>query len=369
MSFEFQLVITEKCNLACKYCYIDQKNDMMTNDIFDKHYEMLSTLMKQHGEDTYHAALFGGEPFLNWNLIEYIIPILKKDPRCTFIIIMTNAISLIDDYKRNYIKKNDISLSISFDGLWNKTNRIFHNGKSSFDKYVEEPLKSFITEAGGSCKVMVSPSCVYTMTENFEWFVDEYGMNSPDFSLVRDDIWSDDDINNYEFECRRLADRVIKYYEEGINANVGFFQLYALDLIFGKAKGKRPFGCFAGCHGAGFMPNGDIYACAKFGSNKQLKIANSNDKIIIKKVSDYFLDFKITNPQTFKKCLKCELYSFCNAGCTYEQIKNVGMYSVPINNVCKLFKITYKETMRITKKLKNNKLYKEMLINIINNVG
>ena len=269
MSFEFQLVLTERCNLNCNYCYINQRANEMSKDVFDKHFIMLDKLLKQYNQHEYNAALFGGEPFLNWELIEYIIPILKNDPRCKFIITMTNGLLLNDEYKRNYIDENNIALSISFDGLWNKTNRQLHNGDSSLDEYLKEPLKSYITKDGGSCKVMINPSSVSTMTENFMWFVETYGISNPDFTLVRDDIWSDEDVSIYKQECHRLANKVIEYYNKGINANVGIFQLYLLDLVFGEAYGKRSFCCYAGCSGAGFMPDGNVYPCARFGSNKK----------------------------------------------------------------------------------------------------
>jgi len=367
MSFEFQIVLTKKCNLACKYCYIKQNHAIMTTEIFNSHYKILPKLMDKYNKKNYHASLFGGEPLLNWELIKYIIPILKKDPKCTQIIIITNALLLKDDKKRQFIKDNNINLSISFDGLWNKENRPKHKGISSFEDYLKEPLKSFIT-SNGSCKVMVAPSSISTMTENFEWFVDKYGINNPDFSLVRDNIWTEKDVLVYKYECKRLANRVIKYYKNGINANVGLFHLYTLDLIFGKIQGKRPFGCFAGCHGAGFMPNGDIYPCARFGTNKSKIIGNSIKKKFYNKSLNYFLKPKVSNPKTFNKCLSCELYKYCNAGCTYEQIKN-SYNAEPLDNVCKLLKITYKETIRITNELKNNKLYKTKLKSLIKNVG
>ncbi len=65
MAFEFQLVLTEQCNLACKYCYIDQKSNNMTREIFDAHYKMLPELMRIYNQDSFNAAFFGGEPFLN----------------------------------------------------------------------------------------------------------------------------------------------------------------------------------------------------------------------------------------------------------------------------------------------------------------
>lgn len=362
MNFEFQLVLTEKCNLACKYCYIDQKPESMTKDTFDKHYSMLDLFLQEYGCKNYHAALFGGEPLLNWELFEYIIPIFKKDDRCNFIIVMTNGLLLKDDYKRDFIEKNNIALSLSFDGLWNKNNRVYHDNKSSFDEYISEPLKSYFSNRGG-CKVMVAPNNIVTMTENFVWFVEEYGINNPDFSLVRDDIWGGEDVKLYEIECKRLADKVIEYHNKGINANVGLFQLYTLDLIFGKTFGKRPFSCFAGHHGAAFMPNGLIYPCARFGSNKALCIGNSNRKILGKSLCKS-LKSKI-NPKEFFKCLECDLYNYCNTGCNYNQILNEG----PIDNLCKILKITYKESIRITNVLKNNKIFQQSLLNSIKNVG
>ena len=81
---------------------------------------------------------------------------------------------------------------------------------------------------------------------------------------------------------------------------------------------------------------------------------------------------KITNPQTYKECLSCELYKYCNAGCTFQQINNSNKpleYAKPVRNICDLLKITYKETMRINEELKNNSLYKTTVRNLIKNIG
>jgi radical SAM protein with 4Fe4S-binding SPASM domain len=283
---------------------------------------------------------------------------------------MTNGLVLKDDYKRKYMEDNNIAFSLSFDGLWNKINRKFKNGQSSFDEYMKEPLKSYFSGRGG-CKVMVAPDCVPTMVENFKWFVEEYGINSPDFTLVRDDVWTDYDVANFEIECHLLADQVIEYFNNGVAAMAGFFQLYTLDMLLGKTVGKRPFGCFAGCNGAGFMPDGTIYPCARFGSDRTMKIGNSI-------TGEFDLGLKILqnknliDPRTFQKCLECELYNYCNGGCLRSQMKNSpepSKYAEPIDNVCKLLKIMYQNTMRITRELKNNKLYRDSVLNSIKNIG
>jgi len=97
--------------------------------------------------------------------------------------------------------------------------------------------------------------------------------------------------------------------------------------------------------------------------NSYLDIYNETNIQIMK-------DPKVNNPRTYDTCIKCDLYYYCNAGCTFEQINNgKNGCAEPIENVCKLLKITYRETMRMTNVLKDNTLYKQMLENIIKNVG
>lgn len=370
MGFEFQLVLTENCNLACTYCYIDQQHNYMTKETFDAHYKMLPQLMEFYGQQTYNAALFGGEPFLNWELIEYITPILQNDPKCQFIIAMTNGLVLKDDYKRDFVSKNKIALSLSFDGLWNKTNRPLKSGGSSLDEYMSEPLRSFFS-GKGACKVMIAPESVPTMVENFKWFVEEYGMNAPDFSLVRDDIWSDADIKLFGEELEKLTDLIIDYFKNGKAVMVGLLQLYILDLLFGESYGKRPFGCFAGCNGAGFMPDGKVFPCARFGSNNKYPIADSNTGEFLAH-SKILRNPLITNPTTYTKCKECSLYKYCNAGCTFQQLQEkdgIVSHSVPVDSICELLHICYSQSIRIVSELKDNALFIDMIKGAIKNVG
>jgi radical SAM protein with 4Fe4S-binding SPASM domain len=284
---------------------------------------------------------------------------------------MTNGLEFRKDHKRKYFEEHRIGFSLSFDGLWNKDTRVLKGGKSSFELYTTEPLKSYFS-GKGSCKVMVAPQNIETMVENYKWFVEEYNINSPDFSLVRDDIWSDNDVKLFSIHAKLLADQMIKYIKSGVSTSVGFFQLYILDLLFGAIQGKRPFGCFAGCGGAGFMPNGQVYPCARYGSNDLTPIYDS-----VSKETDYlglYMNPSLTNPQVFKKCQDCSLYKYCNAGCTFEQTKHIHSDksftgAIPVENICKLLHILYKESIRIVHELKDNTTFKQVMKNTIKNVG
>lgn len=370
MSFEFQVVLTEKCNMSCTYCYINQKPQDMTREVFDAHYSLLPTVLEIYREQNYHAALFGGEPLLNWDLIEYIVPILNNDPKCTQIVVMTNGLVLQKEGKLDWLSKNKVAISLSFDGLWNIKNRPLTGGQSSLPVYMDKnkPLYKLLT-SGTSCKVMVAPESVDSMVDNYKWFVETLGLTSPDYSLVRDGSWKEEDVYRFKIEVKKLANQNIEYVKSGKHSMVGFFQLAILDMIFGEAVGKRPFGCFAGCHGAGFMPDGKVYPCARFGSNEKILLFDSIKKLAYKENLKKMMSPEVSDTRTFSKCKECTLYKYCNAGCTWSQGACDGKACIPIDSICELFFAIYEEAIRITHELKDNRIFKDMIRGSIKNVG
>ena len=371
MSFEFQLVLTEECNMACTYCYMNNKPEVMSKDVFDAHYALLPYIMKLYGQENYNAALFGGEPLLNWDLIEYIVPIFKDDPKCQNIIVMTNGLVFQKEGKLDWLIQNNVSISLSFDGLWNIKNRPLKNGQSSLPIYMDKdkPLYKYLI-SGSGCKVMIAPESAETMVENYEWFVDTLGLTSPDYSLVRDKHWDDQSLYRFKIEVKKLASRNIQYIKDGTRTMVGFFQLAILDMLFGETYGKRPFGCFAGCKGAGFMPNGKVYPCARFGSNNKYILFDSLNKQIHQNNVDKINSPQVCDTRTFEKCKQCIIKEYCNAGCTWSQLESCGGEKCePLDNICELFYAIYEQAIRITDELKDNSIFRAMIKDAIKNVG
>ena len=362
-----EFVVTEQCNLACEYCYMKNNNIYMPEKQVHSYIENVHKMMDSYGCSQYHISYFGGEPLLNWELIKYAIPLFNKDSRCESQVIISNGLLLTQDIA-DYCESNNVGFSWSFDGMWQDMNRPHVSFDETLSVYKEK--KELIQQLSRTSKVMLSPNTVSTMTENLEFFVDEFDMNNPDFSLVRDDIWSEEDVDNFRKESRRLSDRIIKYYNDGINVSIGLYNLAMMDMYQGKTYGKRPFGCFAGCHGVGYFPNGDWYPCARFGASKEYLLMDSDGNLNSDNIN--FLNTpKITDPRTYEECNNCELNLYCNAGCTYSQlkIKNGEMTSVPISSVCDLYKIVYNDTLYINDKLKDNVGYKNYLKSIIGSIG
>ena len=361
---KLNLVITESCCLNCTYCYMNNNPIDMSTNVIDKTIENIPKLLSIFNKRKCDIVYFGGEPLINMNIIKYTHNKVKDLSFINNELIISNLL-LLDDDIINYIKSNNINVSWSFDGLWNKTNRLMKDGSESFDLYMNK--LDTIKKITQGCKVMISPSSINTMTENLKFFVEELNIYSPDFSLVRDDIWSEEDLLLFEIEIKRLSEQVMNYFRNNINISVGLFTLPILDMIIGKKLGKRPFGCFVGNSGVAVMPNGDIYPCARFGTNKINNYGNILTDINYEQFKN-INDKVYLDPRKFEKCKQCKLYNYCNAGCTFSQIENNNQ---PLDSICKLYHIIYKESINIynTMNKENNKLYKDSIESAINNIG
>jgi uncharacterized protein len=342
------LVITEKCNLACKYCYMNNNNTFMSYNIIDKLYENIDYLINCYNGKTFNIDFFGGEPLLNWDIIQYTVNKFKNKKNLKYFTIISNLL-LIDQNKINYITDNNIGCSWSFDGLYNSDIRVSKiNNSSTLNEYITK--LHLIKKLTDTCKCTITSEHIlnsgFSLSENFKYMIEDLGI-FPDYTLSKD-FWPDNAIVKLESQLKELADLYIQYVNNGKIIKFGFFNLILSDIVLAKKTKKRNFSCFAGTNGFCIMSNGDIYPCARYGTNKIDILGNITDIATFKKFE--FID-KL-NPLNFEKCKKCKMYDWCNTGCQYmQEINNFK----PLDSYCKLYKLIFNYAMYIYENLKNNK--------------
>lgn len=331
--FQFQTVVTTQCNLRCKYCYIKSRNSSKYSfslKDFDSAMAFLPDIkdtIEQYNLSNKDTAIcfFGGEPLLNFSFIEKVSKKYSNYIRT----LPTNGY-LLPKYE-NQLQKLGVSYSISYDGP-NNLERI------SVDSFPLEQTLTFMQK--NAPKAMIGAYNVHCMSKNFKFFL-KNKIYYPDFSLVRDDIWDNESIHVFSHQLDLMDTLASKFFDTtGILPVIGLYSLYLSDIIISNSFGKRNFTCFSGTGGVAIYSNGDIYPCARFGSNKKFKLGNYKtqelNEPLIKKLNELF------NPKTNKYCIGCSIYKECNMGCNYSQLKN-GKFkeSKPIFNVCELLKIAY----------------------------
>lgn len=146
-TYQLLFETTTDCNLKCKYCAYGELYD--NYGIRDKHFlsfqkakNLIDFYLKLRNSSLYQSfnkpfgiGFYGGEPLLNFKIINEIINYVKNIiPNCSFH--MTTNGTLLNKYMDYLVEKNFI-LMISLDG--NKTNnsyRVYRNGFPSFLKIV-----------------------------------------------------------------------------------------------------------------------------------------------------------------------------------------------------------------------------------------
>ena len=128
------IFVTQRCNLACGYCYIDKKNAAISIPIAQRILTFLFAVLKE--DERLEIGLFGGEPLLEFDLVKDLIALIQSQegytPERVTISVVTNGTLLTDDMLRVFLDKG-IVLCISCDGPPNlqDAHRHFRDGRGS----------------------------------------------------------------------------------------------------------------------------------------------------------------------------------------------------------------------------------------------
>ena len=157
------LEASNDCNFACKYCFAREychSKQNMTVGIAVQAINHLLGHAKQDKHGWYSIGFFGGEPLMNWNMIESIVPFaLGFFNQRVGMGVTTNG-SLIDMQKAEFMVKNNFSFIFSLDGPQELHDefRVHKSGTGTFESTFKglECLK----QAGGAGRLTLRASYV-----------------------------------------------------------------------------------------------------------------------------------------------------------------------------------------------------------------
>lgn len=131
---ELRIQLGLNCNFGCKYC--NQRHgaelDKATHTIKlpdEVRVKNFIKLLKKKNVKTQRIALWGGEPFVYWKLLQKLVPALRKLYPDVVISTITNG-SLIDDEKIDFCLEHKIALTISHDA---QAFTVYRNDKNPLD--------------------------------------------------------------------------------------------------------------------------------------------------------------------------------------------------------------------------------------------
>jgi len=307
---KIKLAITTACNLRCPYCFVERKNEMMN---FETAKKSVDILINSPGKDKL-LAIYGGEPILNFNLIQKIYPYVyqraKDKKKNLFISICSNFI-LFSSIHLKFIRDHSIKLIISLVGTKEDHDRMRNNSRRGTYNLIKEKIPllfKIVPKDNIGVSFCIFPSTIENMINNFKHLIN-LGFNHFNFEIIRIyEKWTDRHINIFKNNLTKIRDILFKSV---INNDFIFLNSINWEIKYGALSRKQcPFN-----YNLEVYPNGEM-AFSPF-------LLNLLDK-------DKYIIGNVNNIQPFRRFIKCQFKS-SNKNCKECETKYYKEYNVNDN--------------------------------------
>lgn len=304
--------LTWDCNLACQYCYEIGKSARNMN--WEVARDGVDFFMSKYKRVNFQ--FFGGEPLLQFNLMEKMAEYLKRNYDERFgLSLFTNG-TLISDEVVDFFRENKVFVTLSIDGskATQDKNRRFKNNQGTFE--ILEPIlqKLIASKVSLRIRMTVTPDNCDKLFDNIKFFVEKYALTDIQEEVDRFTYWNENQI-----------DILIEQYDQIINYLLGFYKSDNSFRWKNYEKRIHPFvnqswkvqrGRCGSTEGMCSMDvDGTLYPCQKFIVNQTLSIGNiysGFNEVQRDIVRNYLLPNYL---EQTRQCKSCEAVNYCFAGC------------------------------------------------------
>ncbi len=349
------------CNLACKYCYYLEKNNL-----YDKSHrhimsdEMLEQFTREYIEaQTMPQVLFtwhGGEPLMrSIDFYKKALALQKKYARCRRIdnVIQTNGTMLTDEWCE-FFAQNNWLVGISIDGPqeYHDHYRLTTTGNPSWQKVMhgiellkkhhvewnamavvnaynaDHPLEFYHFFKDNGCQYLQFTPIVERLTKHQDGrtlasLADDKEIPLADFS-VTPELWGN-------FLCA--------IFDEWVRNDVGKMFVEIFDCTLANWMGVLPGICAysKNCGHAGVMEhNGDVYSCDHF-VFPEYKLGNIRDHTLIEMLyGDKQHAFsRLKHTSLPRQCKECDMEFACHGECPKNRFEKDKYGEPGLNYLCK----------------------------------
>lgn len=332
----YNIWVTSKCNMQCKYCYEGDhlEYSTMSKETAEKVIEYISCRVRKLRMDEYIIINFhGGEPLIAFDLIEMMISKLRqKLPERYFLFGLTTNGLLLTNRIIDYLCDNfEYSLSISIDG--NKEvhdkNRVLPNGEGTHSLIVNNIKKLIEKRKNVRARVTFTSE---TCKDLYETVLYLYNLGFHVIIPVADyfdSSWSLEGIKIFEEQLILIYDKFKSFSKD--NLDIGLMRDNSTRLKNGICD---PLNC-----SINIKYDGSLYPCTYVVGDEFYRIGDIYSGIFPDKLNDIYDLSTIEN----RTCLGCTNYDYCiSTRCKIMNKVLTGDYYTASPVFCNIENIIYK---------------------------
>jgi uncharacterized protein len=356
-------VLTEECNLRCRYCYmVNKSHDKRMTFVLGR--RCMKFLIDNYSDmDSIEMDFIGGEPTLEIDLLDELmdywkILLLKTGHKWIekFRVGMTtNGILYHTPRVQSFIAKNreilDVTVTIDGTQEMHDANRVYSNGQGSYANVVKN-IKLWLEQfPDGQTKVTISKSNLPYFKESILhlWSL---GIKTVPANPTFEELWNVEDAQLYKKQLIELADIIIEqdlWKENNMT-------LFSDQFIEAEQTIANRNWCGCGRKMIAFGPDGTIYPCIRMSqyslSHKPPRyIGHIDTGVDPDLVRSYLaLTFQSQSPA---HCLECKISQGCAwcQGFNYDMADTHTIFQRSIN-ICEMHKAQHEANLYYWDKLK-----------------
>ena len=333
-----ELSLSERCNLACRYCYCGTCRDEVPNSgmmSFDTARKAIEWLFAHSGKGDVTLTFFGGEPLLNKTVLRQSIDLCERlaaERGVKTEYVMTTNGTLLDDEAIDLIKRHEFGLMVSLDGpkALHDAQCPTRDGQGSWDLAVAGIRRLMARRR----RVTVRCTMAHPIPDmmGLVRFFDDFGftrivlgpVENPMFPSACD--FTDEDRLSEE---RQREERIIPWMlaetAAGRKPKYDPFEDLEADLERPEPPAPSPFRCGA-CHGTTTVgADGVLYPCHRFVGLKAWAVGDIDRGPDLERCRQFWRDYRACIKET---CSRCWAYRLCGGPCPWSIARKDGSFAL-----------------------------------------
>ena len=342
-----QLVVSNRCNFRCTYCFINQgygrsaeagagarSATTMSPDIARLALDGVLGVMREAGTSRLAVQFFGGEPLLNIGTIRFVLEHYGRTTPHGGVIdysIVTNG-SLVDEATAALLARHGVTVIVSIDSFSPDADQRRTVRARSGTARVAENI-SRLRAAGASVIVntVLSEQTIGAFEGTLIDHVVEWGI--PEIGVLLD--------LNPEFYARHPAGEIVDalwtFYRRGQQRRVTVTGYWHTTFQRMRGYGQLERRGYKSCSATGCQlsvePDGEVYACkasaGHFGHVCDLKSLLAGDA---------YRRYAMRAARNAPACKGCEIENFCSGLCLGPVEKRFGTLEAVVDGACDVYR-------------------------------
>lgn len=338
------LSVTDACNIACDYCYINERYGCITDQVGRKSVDTIVDMASLHGYDSVKLKFAGGEPTLVLSQVlalhDYAVTYGMNRGVKVHSMLLSNGVHF-EDAMIAEIRARDIRVAISLDGLgqFHNTQRKFPDGSGTF-AYVDRTIEKLIaTRITPIINITISNRNAAGLADITQYVVDRKLPFSYNFFRENPRTTNFPDL---EVQNERLVHALLKAFEVvAASPPDHSFPLVMVDCCFMAYPHHQA--CSAGDSYFAIDPRGNIAKCPMLLGSPVTHIYADDPLSDLQNDQTTLQQLDVKNKE---ECRECKWRYWCAGGCPLLTYRTTERYDTK-SPYCEVYKAVFPELLRL----------------------